>query len=288
MMPVFTPSALAETIKATKTTVLCCGPAHVLACNAAGLWTPEVTRTLKRTFIGGAASPPRAVQIIDDACPNGNAYQMWGMTEVLMGIVPPLDAPLELRLKSLGTPPAGHEVRVVAGDGAVLRPGEEGELQIRGPFLFAGYYENEAANKDAFSEDGWFRTGDLATIGEDQNISMSGRLKDLINRGGIKINPVDMELLIDAHPSVMQSAIIPVPDEVLGERACLVLVPLPGTQAPTLEEIQEYLASKKVTKILWPERVEVVDAMPITATRKIVKGVLAQWIAENGEPSTAR
>lgn len=279
MMPVFTPPALAETIKATKTTVLCCGPAHVLACNAAGLWTPEVTETLKRVFIGGAVCPPRAVQIIDDACSDGKAYQMWGMTEVLMGIVPPLDAPLDLRLKSLGTPPAGHEVRIVAGDGAVLGSGEEGELQMRGPFLFAGYYENEAANKDAFSEDGWFRTGDLATIDDDQNISVSGRLKDLIIRGGIKINPVDIEILIDAHPSVMQSAIIPVPDEVLGERACLVLVPLPGQKAPTLRQIQEYLASNKVTKIRWPERVEVVDAMPITATRKIIKSALAKQIA---------
>ena len=288
MMPFFTPPVLAETIKATKTTVLCCGPAHVLACNTAGLWASEVTKTLKLTFIGGAVCPPHVVQIMDDACPDGKALQIWGMTEALMGIVPPLDAPLELRLISLGTPPVGHEVRIVAGDGAVLGPGEEGELLIRGPFLFAGYYENEAANIDAFGEDGWFRTGDLATIDEDRNICISGRLKDLINRGGIKINPVDIEMLIDAHPSVMQSAIIPVADEVLGERACLVLVPLPGQKAPTLKDIQDYLAGKQVTKIKWPERVEVVEAMPITATRKIIKGELAKRIASNSEPRSER
>jgi cyclohexanecarboxylate-CoA ligase len=90
---------------------------------------------------------------------------------------------------------------------------------IKRPSVFAGYYDNAAATDEAF-RDGWFRTGDLACRDAQRDFHITGRLKDLINRGGIKINPVEVEAMIDRHPKILQSAIVPMPDEVMGEKAC--------------------------------------------------------------------
>ena len=159
----------------------------------------------------------------------------------------------------------------------MLPPGEEGELEIRGTFLFAGYYGNDQATKASFREDGWFRTGDLVILDEHNNVAMTGRLKDIINRGGIKINPIDIEALVDEHPDVLQSAIIPMPDPVMGEKACL-FVTLRSGASLTLEDVTTYLAEKIVAKLRWPERLVIVDEMPITPTRKIIKGELVKLL----------
>ena len=92
-------------------------------------------------------------------------------------------------------------------------------------------------------------------------------------RGGIKINPLDVEELMEAHAAVVQAAVVPVPDEVLGERACLFVVLAPE-QTLTLEDVTDYLAGAKVAKMFWPERLVVVDSMPMTPTRKVIKGRL--------------
>lgn len=277
LMPAYSPNMLAETMSKTGTTSLCCGPAHVFATAKAGLLGPGTTKTLKSAFVGGSACPPEAIQTLQDACPNGRIYQIWGMTEVLLGALSPLDASADVRLRSIGKVSVGHDVRVVAEDDTVLGTGREGELQIRGPFVIHRYLDNDQANREAFTEDNWFRTGDLFRIDADGNLFMTGRVKDIINRGGVKINPVDIELAIEEHPAVTQAAIIPYPDEVLGERACLVILPSQG-EVLSLEEMQRYLASRGIAKIHWPERIETVQAMPMTPTRKIIKGILARQV----------
>ena len=118
----------------------------------------------------------------------------------------------------------------------------------------------------------------MATFDEDRNIALTGRTKDLINRGGIKINPVDVEGLIDEHPDILQSAIVPMADEVLGEKACLCAVLRPGASV-TLDDVTRYLDERGVAKLQWPERLEVVEEMPLTPTRKIIKGRLAELVA---------
>jgi non-ribosomal peptide synthetase component E (peptide arylation enzyme) len=277
LMPAYAPDALAEVMSKTRTTSLCCGPAHVFATARAGLLGPGTTDTLRSAFVGGSACPPEAIQTLQDACPNGTIYQIWGMTEVLLGVLSPLDASLDVRLRSVGKVSVGHDLRVVAEDGAVLGTDQEGELQIRGPFVIHRYLDNDQANRDAFTEDNWYRTGDLMRIDADGNISMTGRVKDVINRGGVKINPVDIEQALEEHPAVVQVAIIPYPDQVLGERACLVIVPN-GDAALSMEEMQRYLASRGIAKMRWPERIETVQAMPMTPTRKIIKGELARQV----------
>ena len=138
---------------------------------------------------------------------------------------------LEVAARSAGRVSPGTEVRISGPDGIALAPGEEGELQVRGCLLFPGYFSNDAANQDAFTADGWFRSGDLATIDAHGNVAITGRIKDVINRGGVKFNPRDIEDLLDAHPKILQSAIVPMPDPVLGERACCFVTLRPGAAA---------------------------------------------------------
>jgi cyclohexanecarboxylate-CoA ligase len=282
IMPAYSPPALAETIKETKATSICLGPAHIFANAAAGLLTPEIMASVRSAFVGGAACPPEAIQTLQDACPNGTVYQIWGMTEVLLAVVSPLDAPLDTRLTSIGTMAEGHDLRIVDANGTVLPPGEEGELQMRGPFLFHRYMDNDEANEAAFTEDNFFRTGDLMKVDRDGNLVMTGRVKDVVNRGGIKINPVDIELFMDKHPDVVQCAVVPFPDKTLGERACLVIVPAPGKHL-SLDDLRGYLEGEGVAKLRWPEKVIEVASMPMTPTRKIIKGRLVQQIADQLE-----
>ena len=149
---------------------------------------------------------------------------------------------------SAGRPSPGTQVR--------LTP--EGELQVRGPLAFSGYYRNDEATRAAFTEDGWFRTGDLAER-RGENYAITGRSKDIINRGGVKFNPADVEALRDAHPKILQSAIVPMPDAVLGEKACAFVTLRPGAAEPTLAELCEYLLARQIAKNKLPERVVVVD-----------------------------
>jgi cyclohexanecarboxylate-CoA ligase len=277
LLALYTPQAFAAVIERCRPTVLFCGPAHALACIKAGLFTPALLSSVKRVVFAGSACPAELVSQMEQLCPQATVYQMWGMTECLMLLVNPSDAPRAVRLASIGVPPENSEIRAVA-EGEVVGPGEEGELEVRGPMLFAGYFDNDAANAAAFSPDGWFRTGDLVTIDKDKNVVMTGRVKDIINRGGIKINPIDIEGLVDEHPAVIMSAIAPMPDAVMGEKACL-FVQLQPEATLTLAEVQDYLASRNVAKLKWPERLEVVEAMPMTPTRKIIKGQLVAALA---------
>src|SRR5690606_38691784 len=103
-------------------------------------------------------------------------------------------------------------------------------------------------------------------------------IKDVINRGGVKYNPLDVEALLDKHPKVAQSAIVPMPDPILGEKACAFVVAKPGA-APTLAELCDYLTEHGIAKIKLPERLELIDEMPMTPTRKIIKGRLKARLA---------
>src|SRR5262249_14338208 len=147
-----------------------------------------------------------------------------------------------------------------------LPAGSEGELQVRGASVFSGYLDNAEATAAAFTRDGWFRTGDLARLDAAGNLQITGRLKDVINRGGVKFNAADVETIIAAHAAVAQCAIVPMPDPVLGERACCFLVLKPGAGAVSLDDLRTYLSGRDVAKIKWPERVEIIAEMPMTPT----------------------
>ena len=278
LLPTFSPVGLARTLTDERVTVLFAAPAHVAACPGTGLLDADALSSLRLAVLSGSAVPPAVARRLQGRMANGHVTQLWGMTETQAGLYTRPGDPIETVAGSAGRPSPGTEVRVV-GPGDAGRPtGEEGELQIRGPLLFPGYFDNPEANRDAFTGDGWFRTGDLAVVAPEGNVAITGRSKDVINRGGVKYNPRDIEDLLAAHPQVDMAAIVPVPDPVLGERAgCCITVA--GDTAPDLEELCAYLSENGVAKVRWPERLEVFESMPLTATRKIVKGRLIQRLS---------
>jgi cyclohexanecarboxylate-CoA ligase len=278
LMPVFTPESFRDAL--CRATVVFAAPAHVSACLKAGSLAGADLSCVRLVGVAGSACPPELIVKLEGALPNATVGQLFGMTETLMTLVTPHDGGGHARRTTVGAPTPGIEVRIRADTADPPPPGFEGELEIRGYSVFRGYWSNPDATEQAFSSDGWFRTGDLATIDPAGNVALTGRIKDIINRGGIKFNPLDVELLLERHPGVRRAAVVPVPDEVLTERACL-FVSLASGATLTLAQILDYLQENGVAKHRWPERLEVVAEMPMTATQKIKKGDLVKLL----EPS---
>lgn len=278
LLPVFTPPAFADALETQRPTVVFAAPAQLTACVASNVFDDRNLSSVRMIVTAGSAVPEELVSAINAVLPNGSMCQLWGMTETQAGSYTRHDDAPALAGKSAGRPSPGTEARIADSEGAALGSDEEGELQIRGSLLFPGYLDNAEANAAAFTNDGWFCTGDLAKIDTVGNISITGRLKDLVNRGGIKYNPLDIETLLDQHPAIAQCAIVPLPDKVLGERACCFAMLSPGASV-TLDELCDYLLSHGIAKIKLPERFEPVDELPLTPTRKVIKGQLAARFA---------
>jgi cyclohexanecarboxylate-CoA ligase/acyl-CoA synthetase len=277
LLPAFSPPALADTIRTLRPTAAFTAPAHIAACLNGGLFDGLDMTCLKFVQISGSAVPPALGRALEPRLGGGKVMQLWGMTELQAGAFTRPGDPEPVRLETTGRASPGTELRVVETDGAELPAGSEGELQMRGPSLFAGYLDNPQATRDAFAEGGWFRTGDLAVIDTAGNVRLTGRVKEIINRGGVKFNPLDVEALLLRHPAVAEVAVAPIPDPVLGEKACCFVVTRPGN-AFTLEDMRNFLATEGVGKVKWPERLEIVAAMPLTPTRKIIKGELVRQL----------
>src|SRR4051812_17397229 len=263
LLPAFKPDELAAAVEKFKPTALWGGPAHVAACRNAGLFDKHDWSSLKLAIVSGSMAPPALVRYLAEKLPGCAVTQLWGMTELQAALYTRPEDGTEAAATSAGRPSPGTQVRVSS----------EGELQVRGPLTFSGYYNNAEANANAFTDDGWFRSGDLAEQ-KGQYFAITGRIKDVINRGGVKFNPADVEALLDAHPHILQSAIVPMPDAVLGEKACAFITVKPGMQAPTLDDLVQYLLAKDIAKNKLPERLVVIPEMPLTPTRKIIKGRL--------------
>ena len=286
ILPAFTPAGLAAALDQCRPTGLFVAPAHMSACLNEGLLTPERFSSLRFVLISGSVCPPALARAVQERMPNGEALQLWGMSELQAGTFTRPGDPLAARTGSAGRASPGTTLRIADGTTA-LGPDMEGELQVRGASVFEGYLDNPDATTAAFTGDGWFRTGDLARLDPAGNLQITGRLKDVINRGGIKFNPTDVEAIIAGHAAVAQCAIVPTPDPVLGERACCFVVLKPGT-AVTLDQLREWLTAHEVAKIKWPERLEIIDDMPLTPTRKVKKAELvARAAAQNGNEQVA-
>ena len=174
LLPAFTPPDLARTLEAEAVTVLFAAPAHIAACLGAGLLNANSLSRLRLAVLSGSAVAPAVAKGLQERMANGHVTQLWGMTETQAGLYTRPGDPIETVAGSAGRPSPGAEVRIVGPDDAVLPAGEEGELQIRGPLLFPGYFNHPEANRDAFSGDGWFRTGDLAIVTAHGNVAITG------------------------------------------------------------------------------------------------------------------
>jgi cyclohexanecarboxylate-CoA ligase len=230
-----------------------------------------------RIFVVTGAAVPRTLAERATSVLAAAVCGAWGSTESCLGA---LAAPGDDPAKVWGTDGralAGTRIRIVDEDDNVLGPGEEGNFQVTSRCLFEEYLGRPDLTAAAMTADGWYRTGDLATIDADGFLRLTGRVKDIINRGGEKVPVGEIEQLLHEHPAVAEVAIVAMPDERLGERACAFVVRDPGTAGDFgLPEVREYLDRRGVSRHYWPERVEKIDEMPRTPSGKIQKFVLRE------------
>ena len=171
------------------------------------------------------------------------------------------------------------EVRVVDPSGVAVATGEVGELLTRGPYTLRGYYRVPGYNATAFTHDGFFRTGDLVRALPTGHLVVEGRIKDVINRGGENVSAGELEEHLLAHPAVALAAVVGLPDEILGELVCAVVVPAPGIAAPRLKVLKAFLGERGLARFKQPDRLVVVDELPLTAVGKISKRDVVERLA---------
>ena len=231
---------------------------------------PELSRATCSTLriaVSGAAPCPWELAEAWRLRTGVRIVRGYGMTELFRPISYLADDPTDLK-DAIGRPVPGVEVRVVDEDGRPLGAGEPGELLIHTPAAMDGYLRAEEETR-AVLRDGWFRTGDLGTVSSGGFVSVVGRKKDLILRGGYSVAPGEVEAALMAHPSVAEAAVIGTPDAVLGEEIAAFVILRPGARvdAPELVEFcRERLATFK-----YPRRVSIVTELPRSATGKVLK-----------------
>lgn len=229
-----------------------------------------------RLFISGSA--PLLAETFDEfhRRTGHTILERYGMTETSMNTSNPLHG--ERRAGTVGLPLPGVDVRVVDTLGAALPKGEAGDLQVRGPNVFQGYWRMPDKTREDFTVDGFFNTGDKATISHDGYVSIVGRAKDMIISGGLNIYPKEIEQLLDDLPAVGESAVIGVSHADFGEAVVAVIVAAPGSaadEAAIIDFCKGEMANFKV-----PKRVFFVDELPRNAMGKVQKNLLRERYAD--------
>jgi 2,3-dihydroxybenzoate-AMP ligase len=233
-------------------------------------------RSLKKMHSAGGASHPDLVKEVTEKL-KMKFYNGYGATEGMTSITRTTDD-LEVICTTVGRPTCPYDTyKVIDFNGKELPPNAEGELVLKGPGVFTGYYSNPDENRRAFTRDGFFRTGDVAKIDEKGYIRITGRIKEMINRGGESISATEIERLITRHPDVAAVAVIPMPDPLMGERVCAYIQPKTGAHL-TFDGIISFLKEQKASVLQLPERIEFIDAMPYTGVQKVDKKSLREDI----------
>lgn len=189
-----------------------------------------------------------------------------------------MDSP-ENQIRTSGRPAWGNEVMIFGDDLKRVGIGENGQVAVRGPGLTLGYFNQPQANQQAFVEDGLFLTGDAGYLDDKGCLNITDRIKDVIDRGGVKFSPREVEELLFDHPAIANAALVGMPDLKLGERTCAFVVPKTGATV-NLEAVVSYLKAKGLATHKLPERLEIVDALPVTATGKVQKFMLRRQVAD--------
>lgn len=222
---------------------------------------------------GGAASPPALVHECREKFGAGYSIRYSSTESGGIGLGTALDADDEEALHTIGRPRPGAEASVRDADGNPVPPGDVGELWLRSECVMSGYWNDPETTADTLV-DGWLRTGDLARVDEAGCYRLAGRLKEMFIRGGYNVYPMEVESVLVAHPDVAEVAIVPRPDDVMGEIGVAVVVAAEGREAPSLDDLREFGASELAHYKL-PEAMRVVDRLPRNSSDKVDRRVLA-------------
>ncbi len=225
-------------------------------------------RSMTRFGCGGAPVPPDLVRRAA-ACGIG-VLRLYGSTEVLVATWNRPSSPVDKTTGTDGVALTGVEVEVRDDDGSVCPPGAAGEILVRGPNTCVGFYGDPERTAATFAPGGWVRSGDLATMDEDAYLTVVGRKKEIIIRGGLNITPREIEDLLLDFPEVDRAAVVGLPHERLGERVCACVVLAPGTTLEFATMVERLLVVGVATYKL-PEQLEILDSLPLTASGKTKK-----------------
>jgi len=231
-----------------------------------------------RIFVATGAAVPRALAERATRVLGASVCGAFGTTETGLGA---LASPADPAGKAWGTDGkalTGVSLRIVDDDGRPVAAGVEGNFELTSATVFDGYLDRPDLTAEVFTDDGWYRTGDLATIDDDGYLRITGRVRDVINRGGEKIPVAEIEELLYRHDAVEDVAIVAMPDARLGERACA-FVTLAAGKRLTFTQMQHYLDECEVSKNYWPERLEIIDEIPRNVVGKVQKFVLRERAA---------
>ena len=234
--------------------------------------------SLKFIQSGGQRLQPEVRRRTKELIPDVFVQENFGMAEGMLMFVQE-DDPEEVRMETVGLPVSpDDEVRLVDDDGNEVAFGEVGEFLARGPYTLRGYYGMPEYNSLAFTNDGFYRSGDLMRRHASGRYMVEGRKKDLINRGGEKISAEEIENLILMHPAGQNLACVPMPDPILGERMCAYVIPKANAEI-TFDVLVEFLSGMEMARHKLPERLEVVGTFPLSNFGKVSKKDLMAEIA---------
>ncbi len=278
----FSGRAALEAIERERVTFIPSAPASLIAM----LNDPELDRfdlrSLRVVITGGASCPVETIRTFRARIP-GHLIELYGMLETGFHTFTRFEDDPEEVAGTIGRPAAGMGLRIIDEHARDVPQGAEGEIAAEGPSVHLGYHKNPAANAELFTADGWFRTGDLGVMEPSGNVRIVGRLKEMINRGGKKFFPREIEEILYTHPRILHAAIVGVPDPRLGERNCLCVIPRAGAVAPTLQEVVGFLGGSVATYKL-PEEIELFEDFPFTLTGKIQRHALTRQVLARRTP----
>lgn len=281
--PVPDPASCFALIARERVTMTALVPPLALAwIDAVATETPDLS-SLRLLQVGGARFAPDAARRVprELGC---RLQQVFGMAEGLVCYTR-LDDPDDLVDETQGRPMSDHdEVRVVDAAGAPVPDGRPGRLETRGPYTIRAYHQG--VDPDAFSADGFYRSGDVVRRLPSGHLVVEGRVKDQINRGGEKISPDEVEDHLVAHPDVHDAVLVPLPDERLGERSCAVVVPARDATI-TAADLRRHLRGRGLAAFKMPDRFEFVGALPRTGVGKVSRRDLRATLAERFTPTPA-
>ncbi len=271
----YRPVDVLKLIEQAKVTSISGTPAHLIGILDHPDFGKYDTSSIKSAGVGGARSSPELIDRIKQVwgCSSGNTY---GMGETVLHTRTMGWDPEEKQRDTVGKPMFGAELKIVDAKDRLreLAPNEVGEICFRGPTLFVGYHKQPELTAETRDDEGWFYTGDLGFVDDDGYLCFAGRAKEVINRGGSKIYPKEIEDLLSAYERVSDVAVVGWPDDRLGETVCAYVVPKGGEF--TLDELRTYLDAQKVTKYMYPQHLVFMDEFPMTPTGKVRKASLQE------------
>ncbi len=278
LMERFSPAGVLEVIEREKVSYIPMAPASIVALlNAPELATRSLA-SLRIVITGGASAAVETIKAFQTAVPTAKLIELYGMLETGFHSITRLtDDPLKVN-GTVGRCVSSMGLRIVDDDGNDVPYGEVGEIAAIGPSVHVGYLNNPQANADSFTADNWFRTGDLGQfVDAEGNVRISGRKKEIINRGGKKYFPREIEELLYQHPKIVQVAIVGAPDPRLGERNSMCAIVKPGTTLELAEVIQ--FLRGRVADYKLPEELTVMQDFPMTPTGKIRRPELIKRVS---------